>query len=85
MTGSDLRNAIWRRSSFSSSQTQECVEVAAVWRKSSWTGSSGTDCVELASVDRLVAVRDSKDPEGPVLTFGARAWSAFLSTLKARG
>ncbi|WP_433468714.1 DUF397 domain-containing protein [Spirillospora sp. CA-128828] len=52
------------------------------WRKSSWTGSQGNDCVEIAPVQRMVAVRDSKDPDGPVLAFGARAWSAFIADLK---
>ncbi|TMQ90719.1 DUF397 domain-containing protein [Actinomadura soli] len=37
------------------------------WRKSSRSGSSGGDCVELASMDSKVAVRDSKDPDGPLL------------------
>ncbi|MFI0370514.1 DUF397 domain-containing protein [Actinomadura sp. 1N219] len=37
------------------------------WRKSSRSGSSGGNCVELASMDEKVAVRDSKDPHGPVL------------------
>ncbi|GAA3751016.1 hypothetical protein GCM10022225_39240 [Plantactinospora mayteni] len=31
----------------------------------------------------VVAVRDSKDPAGPVLTFGPAAWRAFV-TLAAR-
>lgn len=56
-----------------------------VWRKSSRTGSSGTDCVELARTGHVVAVRDSKDPDGPVLTLGPQAWGAFLGRLKARG
>jgi hypothetical protein len=30
-------------------------------------------------------VRDSKDPEGPVLTFGPEAWSGLLDRLKSRG
>ncbi|TDD82356.1 DUF397 domain-containing protein [Actinomadura darangshiensis] len=55
-----------------------------VWRKSSWTGSSGTDCVEIAQTCELIAVRDSKDPGGPVLSFGAGAWSAFLTSLKSQ-
>ncbi|MFC6882773.1 MULTISPECIES: DUF397 domain-containing protein [Actinomadura] len=38
-----------------------------VWRKSSHSGSNGGDCVELAYVRDAVAVRDSKDPGGPVL------------------
>ncbi|MEV3924814.1 DUF397 domain-containing protein [Actinomadura coerulea] len=39
----------------------------ARWRKSSYSGSNGGDCVELAEAVDGVAVRDSKDPEGPVL------------------
>ncbi|RFS86776.1 DUF397 domain-containing protein [Actinomadura spongiicola] len=39
----------------------------AKWRKSSYTGSNGGNCVELADVAGVVAVRDSKDPDGPVL------------------
>ena len=41
----------------------------AKWRKSSYTGSNGGNCVELADVAgaSVVAVRDSKDPDGPVL------------------
>ncbi|TQM66477.1 uncharacterized protein DUF397 [Actinomadura hallensis] len=37
------------------------------WRKSSRSTSTGGNCVELAGVAGAVAVRDSKDPEGPVL------------------
>jgi hypothetical protein len=36
------------------------------WRKSSFSGSNGGDCVEVAS--HLRALRDSKNPSGPVLT-----------------
>jgi hypothetical protein len=41
----------------------------AKWRKSSYTGSNGGNCVELADAAGagVVAVRDSKDPDGPVL------------------
>jgi hypothetical protein len=37
------------------------------WRKSSYTTSNGGNCVELAGLPGAVAVRDSKDPNGPVL------------------
>ncbi|RAY12418.1 DUF397 domain-containing protein [Actinomadura craniellae] len=38
-----------------------------VWRKASRSLNNGGDCVEIAGLTGLVAVRDSKDPEGPVL------------------
>ncbi|MFS2293675.1 MAG: DUF397 domain-containing protein [Actinomadura sp.] len=38
------------------------------WRKSSHSTSNGGDCIELARLSgAVVAVRDSKDPNGPVL------------------
>ncbi len=48
-----------------------------VWKKSSRSGSQG-QCVEVAQLpDGGRAVRDSKDPSGPVLTFTRREWEAF--------
>lgn len=37
------------------------------WRKASHSGENGGDCVELTGLDGVVAVRDSKDADGPVL------------------
>ena len=59
--------------------------VHLTWRKSSH--SSGEDdnssCIEVASMGgRSVAARDSKDPEGPVLQFGAHDWAALLTRIK---
>jgi hypothetical protein len=48
-----------------------------VWRKSSLSGTNG--CVEVAFVDEQVAIRDSKDRSGPVLTFSPTEWDAFLA------
>ncbi|MGP3968799.1 DUF397 domain-containing protein [Streptomyces sp. 6N223] len=74
----------WRRSSYSGGNGN-CVEVAplASWRKSSHSGTNG-DCVEVAAFAAHDgrAVRDSKDPSGPVLTFGDAEWSAFISGAK---
>ena len=39
---------------------------SAAWRKSSYSNGA-TQCVEAASIGGLTAIRDSKDPEGPVL------------------
>jgi hypothetical protein len=50
---------------------------ALTWRKASASGANG--CVELAALaDGGVAVRDSKDPQSPVLSFTRREWTAFL-------
>jgi Domain of unknown function (DUF397) len=48
------------------------------WVKSSRSYANG-NCVEVAEVpDSGVAVRDSKDPSGPVLRFTPGEWAAFL-------
>jgi len=50
----------------------------AVWAKSSRSGTNG-NCVEVAFLgEGRVALRDSKDPEGPVLRFNRGEWSAFV-------
>ena len=51
------------------------------WRKSSYSGS-GNNCVEVASMAAAVAVRDSKDPDGGHLIFGAGDWEAFIGSIK---
>ena len=55
----------------------------ATWRKSSHSGSGGGNCIEVADSPGTVLVRDSKDPDGPRLTFGPHGWAAFAATLKA--
>ena len=54
------------------------------WRKSSHSGPQGGECVEVAAVAPVVAVRDSKDPDGPRLAFGAAEWRGFARRVKAR-
>ncbi|GAB3465259.1 DUF397 domain-containing protein [Actinophytocola sediminis] len=55
----------WRKSSVSGGGNNACVELGMQWRKSSVSGGENSDCVELAGT--LDAVRDSKNPNGPVL------------------
>jgi len=56
----------------------------ANWRKSSYSGSNGGACVEVASnLPDVIAVRDSKDPDGPRLVFSRGDWRAFLAGLQA--
>ncbi|MFD8287323.1 DUF397 domain-containing protein [Streptomyces lavendulae] len=80
-----LMGAQWRKSSHSGDTGGECVECAplgtAAWRKSSYSGTTGGDCVEVASQHALVAVRDSKNPDGPVFTVSPAAFAAFVRGL----
>jgi hypothetical protein len=38
--------------------------------------------VEVAPLPGIVAVRDSKNPDGPALTFSRAAWRSFTTVLK---
>ncbi|MFD9734068.1 DUF397 domain-containing protein [Umezawaea sp. NPDC059074] len=54
------------------------------WRKSSYSSENGEgNCVEV-SFGRTVAVRDSKNPAGPILTVSEAAWRLFLSAPSRR-
>ena len=62
----------------------------AAWRKSSYSGNNGGDCVQVAAVcvgdtgqGELCAVRDSKNPSGPMLAFGPPQWRRFAVAIKA--
>jgi hypothetical protein len=51
------------------------------WRTSSHSSGNG-ECVEVADARPVVAVRDSKDPDGPKLAFTPQAWKAFTTRAK---
>lgn len=51
------------------------------WRASSH--SSGGDRVEWAPGGGSVPVRDSKDPDGPILTFTPEGWTAFVTAVRS--
>lgn len=54
---------------------------SATWRKSSSSGNSG-NCVEVATkLPGVVAIRDSKDPSGPVLVVTRAAWQELTDAL----
>lgn len=57
----------------------------AGWHKSSRSnGGNGdqTDCVEVAEFPERVAVRDSKNPAGPVLAVPLDQWRSFLGSVR---
>lgn len=54
----------------------------AMWRKSSFSQPTQSDCVEVARLGALNGVRDSKDPEGVVLTLERDMWAALVSEIK---
>ncbi|MBD0734037.1 DUF397 domain-containing protein [Streptomyces sp. CBMA29] len=58
----DLTDAAWFKASASQDAQQACVEVTPLVADGHTAG---------------MAVRDSKDPQGPVLRFSADAWTAF--------
>lgn len=56
-----------------------------VWKKSTRSGDAGGNCVEvgrLADGSGRIAVRDSKNPDGPALIFTPDEWAAFVKGVK---
>ncbi|MBC3843923.1 DUF397 domain-containing protein [Streptacidiphilus sp. 4-A2] len=61
------------------------IRQEAPWSKSSYSGGNGGDCIEtaLGFIPGAVPVRDSKDPNGPALTFSNDAFRSFVDAIKA--
>jgi hypothetical protein len=56
------------------------IPIGARWRKSSYSGDQGGDCLEIAETPATtIAVRDSKNPAGPILTIAPAAFVSFVS------
>lgn len=53
------------------------------WRKSSRSNAENM-CVEVAFGSRTVAVRDSKNVSGPMLTIPVCGWDAFRADLREK-
>lgn len=53
------------------------------WRKCSRSGANSTDCVEVAFAEVEAAIRDSKNPAGPILILTPGSWRAFTQQVAA--
>lgn len=53
----------------------------AAWRRSTHSNNDGGMCVEVDDA-RPGRVRDSKDPDGPRLTFSPTAWQSFITAVR---
>ncbi|MBP2581777.1 hypothetical protein J3A78_002255 [Streptomyces sp. PvR006] len=82
-TNRTLAGARWRKSSYSGDNGGDCIECApvgaAAWRKSSYSGDNGGQCIEIADLAAHIAVRDSKNPEGPAFLATPAAFTAFVA------
>ncbi|GAA4232548.1 DUF397 domain-containing protein [Actinomadura meridiana] len=52
------------------------------WRTSSYSGNGGGQCVEVGAFAGMSLVRDSRNPDGPVLLFKSETWRATLDEIK---
>lgn len=81
-TDQNLTGVRWRKSSYSGDTGGNCVECTplgtASWRKSSYSGDNGGQCVEVADLAPHIAVRDSKNPQGPAFLATPAAFTAFV-------
>ncbi|MFD8215171.1 DUF397 domain-containing protein [Streptomyces sp. NPDC059697] len=62
------------------------VPTRVQWRKSSYSGDQGGSCVEIAETpSATIAVRDSKNPAGPILTIAPATFATFVSWTTTAG
>ncbi|TDD94349.1 DUF397 domain-containing protein [Actinomadura rubrisoli] len=53
----------------------------STWRKSSYSSSNGGACVEVADLGDVVGVRDSKEPDGPMLAVTRATFTTLTAKL----
>ncbi len=61
--------------------SEATADTPLAWRKASSSANNG-QCVEIADLPGGMAVRDSKDPDGPRLRFSAEAWEQFATAME---
>jgi hypothetical protein len=55
----------------------EAERTSLAWLKAQCSHQNGA-CVEIASIVDKIAIRDSKDPDGPILVYTSAEFRAFL-------
>ncbi|MEU8755242.1 DUF397 domain-containing protein [Streptomyces chartreusis] len=83
-----LGSLAWRKSSRSGDQNGDCVECATTgsltWSKSTHSSDQGGECLEIAQTPHTtIAVRDSKNPAGPILTLDPAVFTTFVKWTSA--
>ncbi len=58
------------------------MALSPAWAKSSHSTPNGGNCVQVRRTTNAVQIRDSKHPDGPVLTFTTAEWRAFTAAIK---
>jgi hypothetical protein len=62
------------------------MSLTPAWAKSSYSDPNGGNCVEARQPGPgTVQVRDSKNPDGPVLTVSSDCWHAFTAAIRTAG
>jgi hypothetical protein len=51
-----------------------------LWRTAERSG--GDNCVEVAAIDGGIAVRNSRQPDGPIVLYTEEEWTAFMDGAK---
>ncbi|MFD4791420.1 DUF397 domain-containing protein [Streptomyces sp. NPDC058459] len=74
----------WFKSSYSTGDGGQCLEVALPWHRSSYSDGDGGQCVEVAACPATIHVRDSKQnpATAPTLSVQTTAWHAFLGLVR---
>ncbi|KOV60953.1 DUF397 domain-containing protein [Streptomyces sp. MMG1121] len=76
---------VWFKSSYSSGDGGQCLEIALAWHKSSYSDGEGGQCVEVATSPTTIHVRDSKQNRTAAATLivPPAAWQAFLGLARS--
>jgi Domain of unknown function (DUF397) len=62
--------------------TQDIEPGPITWLKSRRSSAQGNNCVEIAGLGPTIAIRDSKNPDGPKLTLPRTQWAALVHAIK---